>query len=179
LVFSAIGLRSLLYGGQASSSKTTIQEVKVKKETKSKKVVLHLVKVKEEITNLKVELTSNEAIFSYIDKIYIKKFSKYIYYCWVVKSTKSSLVLKRKGNHKQWVVTKFRSQIFIPTAYTKPKMKTWFGQILKTSSISFQMLKKKNNMHKLLTLNSLNFYIHGLISRRTKRYLLLVMHKNP
>jgi len=39
-----------------------------------------MVKVKEEIANLKVNLTSNEAIFSYIDKIYIKKFSNiYIY----------------------------------------------------------------------------------------------------
>jgi uncharacterized protein (UPF0254 family) len=50
LVPSVIGLRSLLYGGQASSNKTTIQEVKVEKETKANKVVLHLVKVKKEIT---------------------------------------------------------------------------------------------------------------------------------
>jgi hypothetical protein len=49
LVPSAIGLRSLMYGGQASSSKITIQEVKVEKENKANKVVLHLVKVKEDI----------------------------------------------------------------------------------------------------------------------------------
>jgi hypothetical protein len=28
---------------------------------------------------------------------------------------KSLLIKRRKGNHKQWVVTKLRSQIFIPT----------------------------------------------------------------
>jgi uncharacterized protein (UPF0254 family) len=58
---SAIGLRSLLYGRQASSSKTTIQEVKVEKETKANKVVLHLVKVKKKIAYLKIYPT-----FSYI-----------------------------------------------------------------------------------------------------------------
>jgi hypothetical protein len=100
LVPSAIGLRSLLYGGQTSSSKTTIQEVKVDKETKANKVVFHLVKVKEEIANLEVDPTSNEAIFSYIDKVYIEKFSKYIYYHWVVKFMNSPLVQRRKGNHK-------------------------------------------------------------------------------
>jgi hypothetical protein len=119
LVPNAIRLRSLLYGGRTSSSKTTIQEVKVEKETKANKLVLHPVKVKEEIANLEVHPTSNEAILSYIDKIYNKKFSKYIYYCWVVKSVKSPLVLRRKGNHKQWIVAKFHSQIFTPIAYTK------------------------------------------------------------
>ncbi len=64
LVSSAIRLKSLLYGGQASSRITTIQEVKIKKETKANKVVLHLMKVKEEIVDLKVDLTSDEAIFS-------------------------------------------------------------------------------------------------------------------
>jgi hypothetical protein len=38
LVPNAIGLRSLLYGRQASSSKTTIQEVKVEKQIKANKV---------------------------------------------------------------------------------------------------------------------------------------------
>jgi hypothetical protein len=52
LVLNVIGLRSLLYGGQASSSKTTIQEIKVDKETMANKVVLHLVKVKEKIVDL-------------------------------------------------------------------------------------------------------------------------------
>jgi len=52
LVPSAIGLRSLLYGEQTSSNKTTIQEVKVEKETKANKVVFHLVKAKEEIADL-------------------------------------------------------------------------------------------------------------------------------
>ncbi len=46
LVPSAIGLRYLLYGRQASSSKTTIQEVKVEKEINANKVMLHLVNVK-------------------------------------------------------------------------------------------------------------------------------------
>jgi uncharacterized protein (UPF0254 family) len=64
LVPSVIQLRSLLYGGQASSSKTTIQEIKVKKETKANKVVLHLMKVKEEIADLEVDPTSDEGIFS-------------------------------------------------------------------------------------------------------------------
>jgi hypothetical protein len=32
---------------------------------------------------------------------------------------KSPLVLRRKGNHKQWVVAKIHSQRFTPTAYTK------------------------------------------------------------
>jgi hypothetical protein len=86
LVPSAIGLRSLLYERQANSSKTMIQEVKIEKETKANKVVLHLVKVKEEIANLEIDPTSNEAIFSYINKVYIEKFNKYIYYRWVVKS---------------------------------------------------------------------------------------------
>jgi len=81
LVPSAIWLRSLLYGRQASYNKTTIQKIKIK----------------EKIADLKVYLTSNEAIFSYIDKIYIEKFNKYIYYHWVVKSMKSSLVQRRKG----------------------------------------------------------------------------------
>jgi hypothetical protein len=68
-----------LYEGQASSSKTTIQEVKVEKETNANKVVLHLVKVKEEIADLEIDPTSDEAMFSYIYKVYIEKFSKYIY----------------------------------------------------------------------------------------------------
>ncbi len=121
MVPSAIELRFLLYEGQASFSKTTIQEIKVEKETKANKVVLHLVKVKEEIAYLEVDPTSNEAIFSYIDKVYIEKFSKYIYYHWVVKSTNNPLVSWKKGNHKQWVVKKLCSQIFIPTACTKTK----------------------------------------------------------
>jgi hypothetical protein len=79
LVLSAIGLRSLLYGRQANSSKTIIQEVKVEKETKVNKVLFHLVKVKKEIANLKVNPTSNEAIFSYITKIYIKIFCVCVY----------------------------------------------------------------------------------------------------
>jgi len=87
----------LLYGGQASYSKKTIQKIKVEKETKVNKVVLHPMKVKEEITYLKVDLTFNEAIFSYIDKVYIEKFSKYIYYHWVVKFMKSPLVQRKKG----------------------------------------------------------------------------------
>ncbi len=70
----------MLYGRQANSSKTTIQEVKIEKETKANKIVFHLVKVKEEIANLKIDLTSNEVVFSYIDKVYIKKFNEYIYY---------------------------------------------------------------------------------------------------
>jgi hypothetical protein len=52
LVPNAIGLRSLLYGRQASSSKTTFQEVKVDKETMANKIVLHLVKVKKDIVDL-------------------------------------------------------------------------------------------------------------------------------
>jgi len=59
----------------------------------------------------------DEAIFSYINKVHIEKFNKYIYYHWVVKSMKSPLVQRRKGNHKQWVVAKLCSQIFIPIAY--------------------------------------------------------------
>jgi len=112
LVPNVVGLRSLLYGRQANFNKTTIQEIKVKKEiecnkktyqevkvgeTKVNKVVFHPVKVKEEI--VEIDLTSDEAIFSYIDKNYIKKFSKYIYCHWVVKSMKS-LVQRKKGNHK-------------------------------------------------------------------------------
>ncbi len=85
-----------MYGGQVSSSKTTIQEVKIEKETKTNKVVFHLVKVKEDIADLKIDPTSNEAIFSYIDKIYNKKFNIYIYYYWVVKYVKNPLVLNRK-----------------------------------------------------------------------------------
>jgi len=46
LILSVIGLRPLLYGGQASSSKRTIQKVEIEKETKANKVVLHIVKVK-------------------------------------------------------------------------------------------------------------------------------------
>jgi hypothetical protein len=78
-----------LYGRQANSSKTTIQEIKVKKEIecskktyhevkveeiKANKIVFHLVKIKEEITNLELDHTSDEAICSYIDKDYILKF---------------------------------------------------------------------------------------------------------
>jgi hypothetical protein len=37
------------------------------------------VKVKEEIIDLKVDHTFDEAIFSYINKDYIEKVSKYIY----------------------------------------------------------------------------------------------------
>ncbi len=62
-----------------SATKKTYQEVKVEKETKANKVVFHLVKVKEEIVDLEVDPTFDEAIFSYIDKVYIKKISKYIY----------------------------------------------------------------------------------------------------
>jgi hypothetical protein len=109
LIPSVIGLRSFLYGRQASSSKTTIQEIKVEKEIKANKVVFHLVKVKEDIADLEVDPTFDEAIFSYIDKVYIKKFNKYIYYHWVVKHVKIPLVQRRKGNHKQWVVAKLCS----------------------------------------------------------------------
>jgi hypothetical protein len=56
LVPSAIKLRSLLYEGQASSSKITIQKIKVEKETTANKVVLHLVKIKEKITDLELNL---------------------------------------------------------------------------------------------------------------------------
>jgi hypothetical protein len=52
LVPNVIRLKSLLYGGQASSSKTTIQEVKVDKETMANKVVLHLMKIKEKLVDL-------------------------------------------------------------------------------------------------------------------------------
>ncbi len=62
--------------------------------------MFHLVKVKENITNLKVDPTSNEAIFSYIDKVYIEIFSKYISNRWVVKYVNNPLVQRRKGNHK-------------------------------------------------------------------------------
>jgi hypothetical protein len=117
LVPSAIGLKSLLYGGQASSSKITIQQVKVKKGTKANKVVFHLVEVKENIACFKIDPTFDEAIFSYINEVYIEKVNKYIYYHWVVKSMKSFLVQRRKGNHKQWVVAKLHSQIFIPITY--------------------------------------------------------------
>jgi hypothetical protein len=103
-----------LYERQASSSKTTIQEVKVKKETKANKVVLHSMKVKEEIADLKIDPTSNEAILSYIDKVYIENFSKYIYYCWVVISVNSPLVQRRKGNHKQLVGTRDLRTLFKP-----------------------------------------------------------------
>jgi hypothetical protein len=71
--------------------------MKIEKEIKVNKIVLHPVTVKEEIADLKVDLTSNEAIFSYIDKVYIKNLSKYIYYHWVVKYMKTLLVQKRKG----------------------------------------------------------------------------------
>jgi len=98
-----------LYGGQVSSSKTTIQEVRVEKEIKANKVVFHLVKVKEETLDLEVDPTFDDAIFSYIYKVYIEKFNKYIYYHWVVKYVKSPLVQRRMGNHKQWVVTKLCS----------------------------------------------------------------------
>jgi len=40
------------------------------------------------------------------------------------------------------------------------------------------MLRGKNNMHKLFTLNELIFCIHGLILGRTKAYLLSIMHEN-
>jgi hypothetical protein len=109
-----------LYERQTSFSKTTIQEVKVE-DIKANKVVLHPMKVKEEIANLKVDPTSNEAIFSYIYKIYMEKFNKYEYYRWVVKYVNNPLVQKRKGNHKQWAIAKLHSQIFIPTTYTKTK----------------------------------------------------------
>ncbi len=59
--------------------------------------MLHPMKVNEEIADLEIDPTSYEAIFSYIDKYYIEKFNKYIYYHWVVKSP---LVQRRKGNHK-------------------------------------------------------------------------------
>ncbi len=55
--FEILVPRSLLYGGQASSSKTTVQEVKVEKENKANKIMLHLVKLKEEIVDLKVDPT--------------------------------------------------------------------------------------------------------------------------
>ncbi len=100
----------MLYGGKASSNKTTIQEIKVDKEIKANKVVFHLVKIKEKIVDLEVDPTSNEAIFSYIDKVYIEKFSKNIYFHWVVKFANNPLVQRRKGNHKQWVVAKLCSR---------------------------------------------------------------------
>jgi len=62
--------------------------------------VFHAVKVKEKIAYLKVDPTFDEAIFLYIDKVYIKKISKYIYYLWVVKSMKSLLVQRKNGNHE-------------------------------------------------------------------------------
>jgi hypothetical protein len=65
LVSNVIGLKSLLYGGQISSSTIIIQEVKVDKEIKANKIVFHVVKVKEEIANLEIDPTYNEAIFSY------------------------------------------------------------------------------------------------------------------
>jgi hypothetical protein len=40
------------------------------KEMKTNNVVLHAVKVKEEITYLEVDPTSDEAVFSYIDKVF-------------------------------------------------------------------------------------------------------------
>jgi hypothetical protein len=92
MVPSAIRLRSLLYGRQVSSSKTTIQEIKVEKKTKANKIVLHPVKAKNIYYRFKSRSYIDEAIFSYIDKVYIKKISKYIYYRWVVKSMKSPLV---------------------------------------------------------------------------------------
>jgi hypothetical protein len=92
MVPNVVRLRSLLYGRQANFSKTkevkvkkeiecdkkTYQEVKVE-ETKATKIVFHLVKVKEEIADLEVDQTFDEAIFSYINKDYIEKVSKYIY----------------------------------------------------------------------------------------------------
>jgi hypothetical protein len=69
--------------------------------------MFHPLKVKEEIIDLEVDLTFDEAIFSYINKV--KKISKYIYYHWVVKFVKNSLVQRRKRNHKQWVVTKLHN----------------------------------------------------------------------
>jgi hypothetical protein len=57
-------------------------------------------KMKEEIAYLKMNPTSEEAIFSCIDKVYIENFNKYIYHLWVVKSMKSFLVQRRKENHK-------------------------------------------------------------------------------
>jgi hypothetical protein len=73
-------------------------------------------KVKKKIAYLEIDPTSDEAIFSYIDKVYIEKFSKYIYYLWVVKSMKSLLVQRRKENHKRWVVqscvAKYSFQLF-------------------------------------------------------------------
>jgi hypothetical protein len=78
--------------GKLVLAKQQFKKVKVEKETKANKVVLHLVKVKEEIVNLKVDPKSNEAIFSYIDKVYIENFSKYIYNRWVVNYVKIPLV---------------------------------------------------------------------------------------
>ncbi len=75
----------MLYGRQVNSSKTTIQEIKVKKEIECNKKTYHEVKVEES---------------SYIDKDYIEKFNKYIYCHWVVKSMKFFLVQRRKRNHK-------------------------------------------------------------------------------
>jgi hypothetical protein len=57
-----------LYGGQVSSSKTTIQKIKVEKETKVNKVVFHSMKIKEDIANLKLDPTSNKAIYIFIYK---------------------------------------------------------------------------------------------------------------
>jgi hypothetical protein len=98
-------------------NKKAYHKAKVEKETKANKVVFHLlkVKVKEKIINLKVDPTFDEAIFSYVNKFYFKKTREYIYYLWVVKFVKSPLVQRIKGNHKQWVVTKLRNQIFILT----------------------------------------------------------------
>jgi demethoxyubiquinone hydroxylase (CLK1/Coq7/Cat5 family) len=55
--FELLVLRPLLYGGQASPSKLTIQEVKIKKKINANKIVFHLMKVKEKIANLEVDPT--------------------------------------------------------------------------------------------------------------------------
>jgi len=47
----------LLYGRQISYNKTTIQEVKVKKDIKANKIVLHLMKVKKKIADLEIDPT--------------------------------------------------------------------------------------------------------------------------
>jgi len=135
-------------------------------------------KVKEKITNLKVDLTFDEAIFSYINKIYIEKFSKYIYYCWVIKFVKNPSVQRRKENHKQWVVTKLHRQIFTLIAYIETTNENLVWLDFENQFNFIIDVGKKFNMYKLLTLNELSFCIHGLISGRMEAYLLLVMHEN-
>jgi hypothetical protein len=66
---------------------------------------------------------------------------------------KSPLVQRKKGNHKQWVVAKLHSQIFIPIAYIETIDENWVWSKFENWFNFISMLEKKNNMHKLLTLN--------------------------